>query len=1324
MPNLITMKPHTSTVSFITRQEIVYSSPNVASYIQRLKQMDRQDLIPAVKDRYSNIDVFDGGGFINLDFYRRVLFLTNNWTQQQEEVYNKIATNTPLSEQDVALFPPLKPQVFADYTSDTFEGVNLKVFNKFALFPIHPSLVRTSELKENGEIATIHTDMINKGLDYMVFESGTKVGAKTNTKGNFDPFYTADGVYNTNYDKSSIQNYELEYFGVQLDPKIKPKRKATMGTQSGSLTLMNIFENGILNPEYSNFSENISWEDVANQYHGIHRAMIETDVVELADALGFIHTKNGFISKGVESKEKILEVLLNELNKRDISESVKTTVLTLFNESVTYTNQISNKQQIDTLLYAIVTKSVVSRKINGSKNVLQADIGFTVPGNQFKSDKNLPAGMRKLNFYEFEKDGKNIKSMEVYLPQHFKAAYGKDLELSNFTPEALEIIGFGIPTEGLNSIDSIKIAGFLPMNMGGTIIVPHEFIAKTGRDFDIDEYTLYLPNLEVKADGKIGLVNRNVTPQDLASKNKFSLYAAASKLFDTNIEGLIEFIKNTEEGVDVLDQLNDLGWEMLPDVYKQTKEVLENDLISVMGDILKHPDNFAQLITPVGAFELENIAKIIHDGQLSNNINNVSAEYGLNGTLLQKLSIDNLIKTTYQMYQTLGGTGIVAKSLTHLGKSQRAGLSFSENVPVLSADRVAINVIPGLRFNFEGFGPNIPISLSGVKDIEGGYINRSMQEYITAYVDGEKNPFIMFVNGGQQGAAVHMLLIRGGVPGRLVSKFMSQPIIHEYYSLKNKSALGETTIKTVANLSEREIVENITKLVKSNQKVEVYNESMLESTLYTNIDDMNQSQKALQQKIFEDFLEYKNYANVLRSAQDISSFDTDRLKNGYSIMYLESLEEILLEEGKISGLSNVTGNIENLETLGRSEDIQDNPPFLLPLKQLYKQTPSGIFKELDLKENIKYTILDDVIGDKEYNPLTLTMKNIMKDLINQGKTKDEVIYHIKQFDNFVTSWVWQNMPDENNEYLSEKAKSLFQGDNSIPTLIAKAKQIYPDNLLIQDLEPRLQEFDENSFDFSIDTLELPGNKYSVDEIDNLVNSWYELYNNEGVTQELALGLLDYNLLKSGTEFHPASIFQVLPGVEILRRTRTMINSLNDSIQLADPGKELLTPSLIYRIYQNFLDNSWDNPRIVKQVFASKGSINAQYARSKTFQTKKFTDDRITFKLIRKEGQDKGIVSNANQTYFTVHFAKVGGNRNTGFIYEIRNKKGIFGHLKEAGNTSSIIPSHSMQHGPNNELIKKSVEVISKEAGLNEETDSENTTSIEDIQPYNKPCKDS
>ena len=47
----------------------------------------------------------------------------------------------------------------------------------------------------------------------------------------------------------------------------------------------------------------------------------------------------------------------------------------------------------------------------------------------------------------------------------------------------------------------------------------------------------------------------------------------------------------------------------------------------------------------------------------------------------------------------------------------------------------------------------------------------------------------------------------------------------------------------------------------------------------------------------------------------------------------------------------------------------------------------------------------------------------------------------------------------------------------------------------------------------------------------------------------------------------------------------------------------------------------------------------------------------------------------------------------------------------------------MQHGFENELIKKSVQVISKEAGVNESSVNEET-SIENIQPFNKPCKKS
>ena len=232
---------------------------------------------------------------------------------------------------------------------------------------------------------------------------------------------------------------------------------------------------------------------------------------------------------------------------------------------------------------------------------------------------------------------------------------------------------------------------------------------------------MYLPNIERKEDGSVGLVERITSPEELLIKNRSAFYAAASKLFDTNIPGLIAFIETIEEGIieAPMQELKDLGWDMLPDVYKQSTDVLENDLISVMSDIIKHPDNFAQLIAPVGSFDLAKESKKIHDRQLEAKISGVREEYGLSGTLSQKLNIQNLIETTYQMYQTIGGTGIVAKSVTHHGKSQRAGLEFSENIPVINKDGQAMNVMSGLRFNFEGFGSNVPISLDEFRTLQG-----------------------------------------------------------------------------------------------------------------------------------------------------------------------------------------------------------------------------------------------------------------------------------------------------------------------------------------------------------------------------------------------------------------------------------------------------------------------------------------------------------------------------------------------------------------------------------------------------------------------------
>tara|TARA_R110002020_G_scaffold136431_3_gene304245 strand:- start:6155 stop:19723 length:13569 start_codon:yes stop_codon:yes gene_type:complete len=1252
MPNLITKSKHTGTVRFVTRKEIIKPSENLLDYISRLTALDETAVAKTVRSRYSKMEVFDGGGFINLDFYRKVLFLTNNWSQPHERSYQKIVNNIPLNENDIALFPPIKPQVFADYYADNFDGLNLKVFNKFALFPIHPALSKVVGMENQiTDIDNIHDDMIKKGLDYMVFESGTKVGAKTNSKGNFEAFYTKEGQYNYLSDASSIQSYDLEFFGMQLDPKMKVERKVRIGTQGGILTLMDIFQNGMVNPNLGDrFDEERSWRDVANNYNNIHKSLIEKDIATLAKKLGFIKAQDGFIPIGEIQREKMLETILFELDARETSESVKDAVNYLFSQAITYTNQIANKQKLDNLLYSVVTNTVINRKTNGSLSVLQADIGFSIPGSQIKTDVNLPTGMRPLKFYTFEENSVTLNAMEVYLPHYLKEEYGKKLNIEEFDEEALKIIGFGMPTEGLNSIDFIKVAGFLPHNAGANIIVPHELVAKTGKDFDIDKFTLYLPNIHRNQDGIVELVKPIRTPEELLITDPRAYEATASKLFGTDTEGFVSFIETltatkTEPGPkagvvlnDLNTQLIELGFNELPDVFKQPTAVIQNELIKSMTEILKHPANFAKLIAPIGSFNLSELAHKIHDAQVDANIDGVSRE---GGTLFEQFSIRNLIKTTYQMYQTIGGTGIVAKSITHHTKSQKANLK--------------LNMTTG-AFNFQGLPTQEEaksISLALVNDFYGNNISKSLQEYITAYVDGEKDPFIMYVNGGQSGAAVHMLLLRVGVPQSVVLKFMSQPIIHKYFELKNNQSIALATSALSKTPSESLIKESLSKIVGPvPTNTTQFTEEQLNEMLVTNLDAMPAAHKEHQAQILEDFLRYKKQGEMLRKAQETTGQDTDELKNGYNLIYLNALKEAIKEEGYFENLENIT----------------EPNSYMGTLELLFEDAPV-IFRNMDLKENIP--------------SIKLHMQKVAKELILNDTPKDDVIYHLQQFDNFITSAIWQANANNEGIILNSKTKELFQGENSLPKLINKAKRDYPDNLLIQDLLPQIQEFtDPSNFDYTIDKLRLISNKYGIDEIDNLSNAWEELYLSEGASQVLAEAILDYSIIKSGTQSHPTAFFQALPGTAIINRTKVLFET---AYQLDSKLK-------IENLYADFLDNSWDNSRIVPSRYAGKSDMKAKAA-SKTFKTYKFNHPRVLLVVPREGASRKGIAGQIGDTYYKVYFKKIAEEETKNgmlITYQRGIKKGLYGHLKEPLTDKSIIESNNYQFGRDKLNLSESI----------------------------------
>ena len=68
-------------------------------------------------------------------------------------------------------------------------------------------------------------------------------------------------------------------------------------------------------------------------------------------------------------------------------------------------------------------------------------------------------------------------------------------------------IGYRIPTQGMSSVFAFQVADVLPKQSGDTIIVPREFTAQTGSDFDVDK--LFMATTAYDKQGKPYIREKN-----------------------------------------------------------------------------------------------------------------------------------------------------------------------------------------------------------------------------------------------------------------------------------------------------------------------------------------------------------------------------------------------------------------------------------------------------------------------------------------------------------------------------------------------------------------------------------------------------------------------------------------------------------------------------------------------------------------------------------------------------------------------------------------------------------------------------------------------
>lgn len=213
------------------------------------------DLLKLNPEDYEGMEEADGQGYISFDTYRMLNWSLDEWSDSQENLYQKMLRGESLTFEDMkTTFPVRKFQFYGTVFNEKSKEILLEAgvdftataFHKFSLMPLVPELIKNSPA-----LVALHESMMEQGLDYVTMESGSKLSTLTKVEykdGQFnslkDEFYDAATrkVSPLKWTKNTIN---VINFKSQILLKEGYKGYVTLPTQLRKIALNGILDNGV-----------------------------------------------------------------------------------------------------------------------------------------------------------------------------------------------------------------------------------------------------------------------------------------------------------------------------------------------------------------------------------------------------------------------------------------------------------------------------------------------------------------------------------------------------------------------------------------------------------------------------------------------------------------------------------------------------------------------------------------------------------------------------------------------------------------------------------------------------------------------------------------------------------------------------------------------------------------------------------------------------------------------------------------------------------------------------------------------------------------------
>lgn len=400
--------------------------------------------------KYSDMAEADGAAYVSFDTYKLLAESHQEWSEEQDILFKKYLAGEKINELEFSTsFPVRKYHMGGPVHSSSVEnqhGLQLTGFHKYAVIPLIPHLIENTPLQE------VHEMMMEQGIDYVTFQTGSKLSNVVKINKENGAMYDAPYVINEDQTRNIDRSVEFtkNYIHVRSLKSVVQQGEgfhgeSSLGSQMSKINLVGLFdENAIpldfekgkkrtkaLQKKWNNLSyqekllqsDNFRWSEEYSETFGELMDLAKEILVEDLGLTREVDANGNITFKG--STKKFGEYLKKELaNKQLTAEEIDFIFDSNTKELIPDLSLSLNASKIEDVLVKLADDSLRKMKFKGEPLV-------QVPGTMLEGIKPTLAteddvfayGNNGLStYYGLKEDGtvatskddiKYVKSMEV-----------------------------------------------------------------------------------------------------------------------------------------------------------------------------------------------------------------------------------------------------------------------------------------------------------------------------------------------------------------------------------------------------------------------------------------------------------------------------------------------------------------------------------------------------------------------------------------------------------------------------------------------------------------------------------------------------------------------------------------------------------------------------------------------------------------------------------------------------------------------------------------------------------------------------------------------